>query len=327
MLVNIQHLSQFELKQICYFIALAEAGNNFSTAAQRLGIAQPPFSQRIQGLEKLLSGDRWSVQLVDRRKRPIELTAAGQAFLEAAEQALLHLDRAVDQARQVSDRVSRGEIGTLRIGINNSIANTFLPEILQVFQGQFPDVEIKLAEVTLQQELQMLKNHELDVIFQRSPSFEQNDPALFSAQVILAEYFVVALPTTHPLADREPIPLQALADDLILLPSVDLFPFYQKVETLCHQAGFTPKINKSVNVKGVVSLLSLVAAGLGVSILPNHVKTLERRGVCYRALEYRLIDSTSLDRQIAIVWRNDDSSLILRQFRELVMNLPLEDSW
>ena len=64
----------------------------------------------------------------------------------------------------------------MSIGINNSIANTFLPEILQVFQGQFPDVEIKVQEVTLQQEVQMLKNHELDVIFQRFPSFEQNAP-------------------------------------------------------------------------------------------------------------------------------------------------------
>jgi DNA-binding transcriptional LysR family regulator len=325
--MDIQHLSQFELKQICYFIALVEAGNSFSTAAKRLGIAQPPFSQRIQGLEKLLSADRWSVQLFDRSKRPIELTAAGQAFRHEAEQALFHLDRAVAQARQVSDRVSRGEVGTLRIGINNSIANTFLPEILQVFQAQFPDVEIKVAEVTLQQEIQMLNNHELDVIFQRSPSFEQNDPALFSAEVILAEYFVVALPTTHPLANQEPIPLQALADDFILLPSLDLFPFYQKVDTLCHQAGFTPKINKSVNVQGVVSLLSLVAAGLGVSILPNHVKTLERQGVSYRSLAYRSFNSTSLDRQIAVVWRKDDLSLILRQFREVVMNLPLADSW
>jgi DNA-binding transcriptional LysR family regulator len=325
--MDIQHLSQFELKQVCYFIALVEAGNSFTEAAKRLEIAQPPLSQRIQGLEKLLSDKHWSVKLFDRSKRPIELTPAGKAFLKAAEQALFHLDRAVSQARQVSDRVSRGEIGTLRIGINNSIANTFLPEILWVFQSQFPDVEVEVQEVTLEQEVQMLKNRELDAIFQRSPSFEQNDPTLFSFQVILAEYFVVALPTTHPLADRESIPLKALADDFILLPSLDLFPFYQKVDTLCHQAGFAPKINKSVNVRGVVSLLSLVAAGLGVSILPNHVKTLERQGVKYRSLEYRSFDSTSLNRQIAVVWRKDDSSLILRQFREVVMNLPLEDSW
>ena len=324
--MDLQHLSQFELKQICYFIALVEAGNSFSEAAKRLNIAQPPLSQRIQSLEKLLSADRWSVKLFDRSKRPIELTRSGQAFLKEVEQALEHLDRAISQSRQVSDRVSRGESGTLRMGINNSIANTFLPEILQVFQGQFPDVEIKVQEVTLQQEVQMLKNHELDVIFQRSPSFEQHDPALFSSQVILAEYFVVALPTTHPFADREPIPLQDLADEFILLPSLDLFPFYQKVDTLCHQAGFTPKINQSVNVSGIISLLSLVAAGLGVSILPNHVKTLERQGVKYQPLEYRSFDSTALNRQIAIVWRKDDSSIILRQFREVVMNLPLSDS-
>ena len=91
--MDLQHLSQFELKQICYFIALVEAGNSFSEAAKRLNIAQPPLSQRIQSLEKLLSADRWSVKLFDRSKRPIELTRSGQAFLKEVEQALEHLDR------------------------------------------------------------------------------------------------------------------------------------------------------------------------------------------------------------------------------------------
>jgi DNA-binding transcriptional LysR family regulator len=320
--MEFQHLSQFELRQICYFIAVVQANNNFSEAAKRLGIKQPPLSQRIQALEELLSTHQktLAVKLFDRSKRPIELTEAGQAFLVEAQQALIHLNRAVSYARQAS----QGEIGRLIIGMNNSIANTILPEVVQEFQQRFPKVELELHEVTIQHEIQMLKNHQLDVIFQRSPSFEQNDPAL-SFQPILEEYFVVALPTTHALADQSKISLKALADDAIILPSLDVLPFYEKVVTLCREAGFEPKINQTVTVTGVVTLLSLVAAGVGVSILPNHVQTLHREGVVYRSLQ-----NVALNRQIAVVWRQEDSSIVLRQFLKViqeVMNLSLLDSW
>jgi len=320
--MEFQHLGQFELRQICYFIAVVQADNNFSEAAKRLGIKQPPLSQRIQALEELLSTHQktLAVKLFDRSKRPIQLTEAGQAFLVEAQQALIHLNRAVSYARQAS----QGEIGRLIIGMNNSIANTILPEVVQEFQQRFPKVELELHEVTIQHEIQMLKNHQLDVIFQRSPSFEQNDPAL-SFQPILEEYFVVALPTTHALADQTKISLKALADDAIILPSLDVLPFYEKVVTLCREAGFEPKINQTVTVTGVVTLLSLVAAGVGVSILPNHVQTLHREGVVYRSLQ-----NAALNRQIAVVWRQEDSSIVLRQFLKViqeVMNLSLLDSW
>jgi Transcriptional regulator len=320
--MEFQHLGQFELRQICYFIAVVQADNNFSEAAKRLGIKQPPLSQRIQALEELLSTHQktLAVKLFDRSKRPIKLTEAGQAFLVEAQQALIHLNRAVSYARQAS----QGEIGRLIIGMNNSIANTILPEVVQEFQQRFPKVELELHEVTIQHEIQMLKNHQLDVIFQRSPSFEQNDPAL-SFQPILEEYFVVALPTTHALADQTKISLKALADDAIILPSLDVLPFYEKVVTLCREAGFEPKINQTVTVTGVVTLLSLVAAGVGVSILPNHVQTLHREGVVYRSLQ-----NAALNRQIAVVWRQEDSSIVLRQFLKViqeVMNLSLLDSW
>jgi len=320
--MEFQHLGQFELRQICYFIAVVQADNNFSEAAKRLGIKQPPLSQRIQALEELLSTHpkTLAVKLFDRSKRPIKLTEAGEAFLVEAQQALIHLNRAVSYARQAS----QGEIGRLIIGMNNSIANTILPEVVQEFQQRFPKVELELHEVTIQHEIQMLKNHQLDVIFQRSPSFEQNDPAL-SFQPILEEYFVVALPTTHALADQTKISLKALADDAIILPSLDVLPFYEKVVTLCREAGFEPKINQTVTVTGVVTLLSLVAAGVGVSILPNHVQTLHREGVVYRSLQ-----NAALNRQIAVVWRQEDSSIVLRQFLKViqeVMNLSLLDSW
>jgi DNA-binding transcriptional LysR family regulator len=268
--MEFQHLSQFELRQICNFMTLVQSENNFSKAAKHLGIKQPPFSQSIQALEKLLSNERigLEVELFNRKKRPVELTEAGRVFLIEAQQALFHLDRAVAHARQAS----RGEIGRLIVGINNSIANTILPKMLKIFQARFPHVKIEILEVTIEQEVPMLKNHQVDVIFQRSPSFERMNPALFSFKTILEEYFIVALPDTHPLADLETIPIEAFADDFIILPSVDLFPFYEKVFALCHQAGFTPKIDNSINVSGAVALLSLVEQVLGCRSYPTTLK-------------------------------------------------------
>jgi DNA-binding transcriptional LysR family regulator len=319
--MQFQELSEIELRQICYFMEVVQSHNNFTEAAHRIGIKQPPLSKRIQALEQFLSRNQSNdVKLFDRSQRPVELTEAGQAFWDEVQQALIHLERAISTARQAS----QGEIGRLIIGMNNSIANTILPEIVQAFAQRFPKVELELHEVTIQQEVAMLKSHQLDVIFQRFSSFESVDPAL-SVQPILEEYFVVVLPDDHPLAEHTKIPLSAIANEAIILPSLEVLPFYEKIITLCREAGFEPKINPTVTVTGVVTLLSLVAAGMGVSILPNHVQTLQREGVVYRSLQ-----STTLNRRIAIVWRQEDSSIVLRQFLKVVqevMNLSLLDSW
>lgn len=316
--MDFQHLSHFELRQICYFMAVINTGNNLSEAANRIGIKQPPLTISIQALEKLLSTHQsfCEVKLFDRSKRPMELTQAGKVFLEEAQQALIHLDRAITQAR----RASQGQIGCLLIGINNSIANSVLPDVLHQFQNRFPNVELVLREVTIQQEIQMLKAHQLDVIFQRSPYLGEDDPAL-DFLPILEEYFIVALPEAHPLARQTQISLKALASESIILPPLDVLPFYEKVILLCQESGFEPKVLPTAVVTGVVTLLSLVAAGMGVSILPNHVQTLHREGVIYRP-----IHDAKLTRQVAVVWRQNDSSIVLRNFLNAVQN-SLVDSW
>jgi len=318
--MDFQSLNHFELRQICYFMAVVQAGNNFSEAANRLGIKQPPLSKSIQALENLLSADPKTsrVELFDRSQRPLEMTEAGRVLLKEAQLALIHLERAIAQARQAS----LGQIGRLIVGLNNAVANSILHEVLKEFQKRFPNVELELREVTIQQEIQMLKNRELDVVFRRSPSFEQNDPEL-KFQTILDEYFVVALPTTHALAKQTQISLKALENELIILPPLDVLPFYEEVITLCRKVGFEPKIMPNITVTGVVVLLSLVASEKGVSILPNHVQILHREGVVYRAIQ----DAT-LIRQTAVVWRQKDPSMVLREFVKLIqeiMNLP--DSW
>jgi DNA-binding transcriptional LysR family regulator len=311
--MDFQHLSQFELRQICYFMALVQAENNFTAAAQRLGIKQPPLTQRIQALEELLSGPQNSgaVKLFDRSQRPIVLTEAGKVFLAEAQQALTHLDRAIRQARQAS----QGQIGRLVIGMTNVIANSILPDVIPVFQHRFPQVGLEMREVTVEQQIHLLRTQQIDVMFQQAESFAHTDPDLMF-QPILQEYFVLVLPTHHRLAAQSTVALAALKDEPIILPSCDVFPFYTKVITLCQGLGFAPQIVHTVTVTGAVTLLSLVAAGVGVSILPNHVQTLRREGVIYRAIQ-----DVELTRQVAVVWRRDDGSIGLRQFLKVIQEV------
>jgi DNA-binding transcriptional LysR family regulator len=320
--MDFQHLSCFELRQICYFMTVVQAGNNFSEAANRLGIKQPPLSQSIQALEKLIGADSKlaAVKLFDRSQRPITLTEAGQIFLKEAQLALVHLERAIVGAQQAS----QGHLGRLVIGLNNAVANSILPDVLKEFQQRFPNVELELREVTIQKEIQMLKNRELDVIFQRSPSYIQNDAEL-RFQTILDEYFVAALPTAHPLAKQAQISLKSLKGESLILPPLDVLPFYEEVITLCRKTGFEPQIVPNITVTGVVALLSLVASEKGVAVLPNHVQILHREGVVYRAIR-----DAALTRQTAVVWRQKDTSIVLLNFLNIIqeiMHLPLLDSW
>jgi DNA-binding transcriptional LysR family regulator len=320
--MDFQHLSQFELRQICYFMVLVQAGNNFTEAAKRLGIKQPPLTQRIRALEELLSEGQapFEVKLFDRSKRPIGLTEAGQVFLAEAEQALIHLDRAIVRSRQAS----QGHIGRLVVGLTNVIANSILPEVVQLFQQRFPNVVIEMQEVLVEQQILKLKLKQIDVMFQQLASFEPTDPDLVF-QPILQEYFVLALPATHRLVAQDKVALKDLKDEPILLPSLDIFPFYETVIVRFRELGFEPTIVKTVAAAGAITLLSLVAAGVGLSILPNHVQVLHREGVVYRP-----IHNAGLTRQVAAVWRQDDSSIVLRQFLQVIqelMNLPPLDSW
>lgn len=324
--MNWAKLSRVELRQIYYFMTVVQSGNNFTAAASRLGIKQPPLSQSIQALEKMLAAQQASpsaeVELFNRRKRPFELTPAGQVFLEEAQLAFTHLERAIVQA----GRASRGEVGRLIIGFNNSIANSILPSVLKNFKEKFPTVDLELREVAIEDEISLLKSNQLDVIFQRSPFVHGSDLEL-NFQTILDEYFIVALPEDHILARHPNIELKALQDCPIILPPLNILPFYENVIRHCQEVGFEPQILSTVTVTGVVAMLSLVAANVGVAILPNHVQTLRREGVVYRAIEQpkSVTENAKLSRQIAVVSRAD-ASPVVDNFLE-VMKRTVLDSW
>jgi DNA-binding transcriptional LysR family regulator len=211
--MNIQHLSQFELRQLCYFVALVRSENNFTKAAQQLGIQQPPLTRRIQALEAWLNMGKGSgeVKLLDRSTRPITLTTAGEVFLEEAQQALFHLDRAIVRSQQAS----QGQIGHLAVGITNFIANTIFPDIVQQFQQRFPNVILETREITVEQRFNMLRQRQVDVIFEQSEQFDHIDQE-FMFQPIFQEYFILAVPAQHRLAVQAQVSLKDLQLEKIL---------------------------------------------------------------------------------------------------------------
>jgi DNA-binding transcriptional LysR family regulator len=305
--MNLLYLSSIELRQICYFLAITEAGNNFTRAAEYLHIDQPPLTQRIKALEKKLK-----IELFDRKRKPLQLTAAGKIFLEETQLALTSLDRAITKAQQAH----RGEIGCLSIGIASSISNTLLPDILRTFCDRFPEVELELRELTADRQIQAVQERRLNV------GFEVFDLQKLGSDLnvlpIIEESLVVAMPVAHPLATKQQIAVTDLATEKLILPSIDEFPFYQEFILYCEQAGFQPQIVREVKATWLVTILSLVVAKVGVAILPSNVQNLQRQGVVYRTIQ-----SVNLNRQISAIWRRDNSSPVLHQFIQTVREVCL----
>ncbi|MCC5657992.1 LysR family transcriptional regulator [Nostoc sp. XA010] len=307
------------MRQLHYFMELvAETGDkkSFSKAAERLDVEQSYLSKTIAALEGALS-----VELFDRTRRPPVLTAAGKVFLTELQVAVTALERAVTRAQEAS----RGEIGKLVVVVNTAIANSLLPDILKTFRDRYPKVELELRSITIEEMIQGLRDNSIDVGFEHLPNPYSGDSTL-NFLAIVQESFVVALPEHHPLTARSQIPLEALKDEQLILPPLDAVPSYEVVLSQFELRGFKPTLLETVKATWMVINLSLVAAGVGVSILPDNVQTLQRQGVVYRELQ-----DTPFTRAIAVVWRRADikallepaptDSILLRQFLTVVQEI------
>jgi DNA-binding transcriptional LysR family regulator len=130
------------------------------------------------------------------------------------------------------------------------------------------------------------------------------------------ESLIVALPATHPLAAQTHIPLTALAQEALILPSIQAFPFYQEFIDCCEEAGFQPRIVQNAKATWMITILSLVVAELGIAILPGNVENLQRRGVVYRS-----VSDINLTRKISVIWRPDEVSIVMREFLQVVQEI------
>lgn len=247
-----------ELRHLRYFVTVAEE-SNFTRAAARLKIAQPPLSQQIHSLE-----DELGVRLFDRSSRGVVLTAAGRAFFDEAKATLQSAQRAQAAARHGAS----GKTGTLKLGYTGTAS--FHAEFrgsLRTFRTRYPGVALVLQEGVTTELVKDVVAGTIDLAFIRPGAINFDDVDTVQLE---DEEMVGVLPSDHPMAMRSRIPLRALAKEPFLLFSRAVGPgWFDEVIGACKKAGFEPKI--SHEVPQLYSVGILVAAGLGVSLVPSSI--------------------------------------------------------
>ena len=261
-----------ELRHLRYFVAVAEE-KNFTRAAKRLFIAQPPLSRQIQQLEEELG-----VELIEKGSRPLRLTEAG-IFFHAHAQELLAKAAELKTMTQRVGKIDR----TLSMGFVASTLYGLLPDIVRHFREQYPTVEVTFHEMTTMQQLKALKEGIIDVGFGRVKSEDPNIRRI----VLREERLIVALPAGHPLALSDtPLGLvDLLMETLIIYPKAPRPSFADQVLGVFSERSIMP--HKIMEVRELQIAIGLVAAGEGVAVVPDSVQGMKRNNVAYRALTDR----------------------------------------
>ncbi|WP_070884839.1 LysR family transcriptional regulator [Pseudomonas argentinensis] len=261
-----------ELRHLRYFVAVAEE-LHFGRAADLLGISQPPLSQQIQALEQELG-----VRLFERSNRHVALTDAGRLFLEETRQTLAQVSKSVDVVR----RAEQGEIGELQIGFTASAPFvSIIPRAVFAFRQAFPAVHLDLQEMTSSQVCQALMEKKLQIGMIRPLELS----AELDAVELLSEPLVALLHAGHPLAGEQDggLALAELADQpFVFFARSYGTGLYGQLFSLARQAGFTPRISQEAHE--ALTIIGLVAAGLGVSVLPASFRRIRIDGVVFRTL-------------------------------------------
>jgi DNA-binding transcriptional LysR family regulator len=289
-----------ELRHLRYFRMVATE-LHFGKAAEKLHIAQPPLSKQIQQLEIELG-----FELFTRTKRSVALTPAGAVFLVEVEGIFKNLDRAIDIGR----KTSRGELGQISIGFVGSATYNILPVMLQQFRDLYPHVQIELHELTTDRQLIWLREGKIDLGLIRPPIIDSD----VTVEIVFEEPLIVALPVNHQLADVELIDLSLLATEPFILFPRQLAPgLYDPIITICRAAGFSPMVvQECIQIQ---TIISLVSANMGVSIVPKSTQDIQRQGVIYKPI----LDDTPVA-SIALIWRTNDDSPTVARLLEIVLD-------
>ncbi len=249
-------MNEIELRHLRYFIAVAEE-LHFSRAAERLHIAQPPLSQQIRQLEEWIGHP-----LFLRTSRSVRLTPAGKELLLRVSQTMRKLESDIRNTRQVG----RGETGTLAIGFVGSSILTSLPNLLNHYRKQYPDVKLRLQEFYTSTLVEALQDGTMDVGFLRDPEEVEG----LHMERMLAEPFIAILPSSHRLARKKSIAIPSLRGEPFVLFSRSCGEgAWAKTVGMCEQHGFLPKIVQEG--PHWLTLLRLVGAGIGVTLAPKCV--------------------------------------------------------
>jgi DNA-binding transcriptional LysR family regulator len=259
-----------ELRHLRYFVAVAEE-RHFGRAAARLHMAQPPLSQQIRQLEADLG-----LQLLTRTTRRVDLTPAGETYLMRARQIIAAVSSAAGEAQ----RVAAGLQGRLAIGCVGSATYSLLPQLVRTLRDELPDVEVAVqGEMLAPDQAQALADGRIDLGLLRPPV---DDDAL-RLEVLRSDPLIVALPDGHRLAERPRLRLRELAgEDFVIHAGGGRSVMHDTIVARCRDAGFEPRIRQEVTETS--TLVTFVAAGLGIAVVPAPVEQLRVPGVTYRPL-------------------------------------------
>jgi len=247
-----------ELRHLRYFCAVAD-WQGFNRAANALRISQSAISEQILDLEGEIGA-----QLLNRSQHRVSLTPAGESFLEDARKVLADADRAVDRAR----RSARGEIGSLRTAFLVWGASTFLPRVIREFRQQNPGVRLSLMEMLPAAQSEALLSGSLDVGFTRQ--LQPPYVTRLRSETLYRDPLIAVLPSEHTLA-QGPLALRQLANESFVLCEREISPvLFDRITSLCEQAGFSPRIIQTSNV--LSSVLALVESGEGVTLIPSSLR-------------------------------------------------------
>jgi DNA-binding transcriptional LysR family regulator len=288
-----------ELRHLRYFVAVAEE-RHFGRAAARLHIAQPPLSQQIRRLE-----DELGATLLYRTTRSVELAPAGEVLLVRAREILAAVDGATEDTR----RAARGEFGRLAVGFTGSATYALLPSVAAALRSALPGVMLDLrGEMLTPAQVEGLLDGTLDVGLLRPPVRERE----LAVEVVRSEPLVAVLPEAHALAATDAVPLEELAGEpFVVYPSHFRSVVHDAVEETCAAHGFHPRV--ALEVSETATLVSFVAAGLGVSLVPESVRHMTVHGAVYRPLAR---EAAAVE--LAVAWRREDTTPVLERALHVV---------
>jgi LysR family transcriptional regulator, benzoate and cis,cis-muconate-responsive activator of ben and cat genes len=299
-----EHTPRIELRQLRYFLAVAEH-LNFTRAAEQMGIAQPPLSQHILALERQLG-----VKLFVRSRRNVALTPEGEALVSFARR----LNNTTQMAAQVVQAIARGEDGPLALGAIFSSIYAVIPRILPPFIKKYPKVKLHLQEMTISQQISALKEHRIDAGILRGPINERE----LEAVTLFQEPFVAVVPSGHEFCREKTLTLAQIANQ----PLISVYPtanrdFSRRMFGALLDQGH--KLNIVQEVSDTHTLLGLVAAGVGVSLVPASLQNLQIAQVRYIPLREKTPITT-----LQLVYNKENSSAVLGNFVRMVESLAPE---
>lgn len=289
-----------DIRQLERFIAVAKE-RSFRRAAAQLHISQPPLSDAIRKLEEEIG-----TPLFLRDRHRVELTRAGEVFLGRAELLLSQLDDSVAEAQAVATGLS----GQITVGFFPTATYDVLPRILRTFRGRHPEVGLRFAEITTPEQPEALRLKEIDVALFLAPMAAVKGLA---QQVFHKEPLIVAVPEDHPLAERKDIGIADLREEpFVFIPPRWGTGLHAHVSSAFAEAGFAPNVVEEV--QHLHTMVSLVAAGIGVAVGAASLRHFKPPGVVFRNLKTR---SSSRHIEFGIAWRQHDAAPAVARFLDI----------